>query len=341
MDQFLIKPGGKSSLLSELNNKLKEMCEQANRSIFGNDQFRSRQLDIVQAIMRGEDVFVIMPTGGGKSLCYALPAVLSQGVTVVISPLISLIEDQVTALLQLPSGGIPAAYLTSACNESQIKAVDEDLRRAYEGNEPFLKLLYVTPEKMVKSFETRKLLKDLYKNEMLARFVVDECHCISSWGHDFRKEYGQLGILKADYPEAPIVALTATARTKVAEDTLKILRIQHCTKFSLGYDRDNLFFEVRNKPSKKEDTMLLMLKYVRTHKEDTTGIIYCFSKKDCEETAAFLMNHDVSADFYHAGQSKGDRKMVQSAWLKGEVKVLFYSSARTMNTTIYTVSKKL
>jgi superfamily II DNA helicase RecQ len=152
MDQYLVsQAGSKSSILSEKNKQLTEQFEQANLSIFGNEKFRSRQSDIVHAIMRGEDVFVIMPTGGGKSLCYALPAVLSQGVTVVISPLISLIEDQVTALLQLESGGIPAAYLTSACTETQLRSVDEDLKRAYDGKEPFLKLLYVTPEKMVKS----------------------------------------------------------------------------------------------------------------------------------------------------------------------------------------------
>lgn len=323
MDQFLIqKTGSKSSILAEKNKELTEQFQEANLSIFGNERFRFRQIDIVHAIMRGEDVFVIMPTGGGKTLCYALPAVLSQGVTVVISPLISLIEDQVSALLQLPSGGVPAAYLTSACTEAQLKSVDEDLKRAYDGKEPFLKLLYVTPEKMVKSRETRNLLKALYNNEMLARFVIDECHCVSSWGHDFRKDYGELNILKEDYPQAPIVALTATARTKVAVDTLKILKIQNCTKFSLGYDRDNLLFEVRMKPCSKEDTYKLILKYILSYPKDTTGIIYCFSRNDCEETAAFLTNNNVSADFYHAKQTKGDKKMVQSSWLKGEVKVV-------------------
>ena len=233
-----------------------QQLQNANETIFGHPEFRNQQLDIMKAVMRNEDVFVVMPTGGGKSLCYGLPAVLSPGVTVVISPLLSLIEDQVSALLSLPCGGVPAAYLTSTCTDTQLRAINDDLRRARRGLQPYIKLLFVTPEKMVKALDTRELLKDLYDNEMLARFVIDECHCVSSWGHDFRPDYGKLGLLKEQFPQCPILALTATARKKVAEDTKKVLRISHAHMFHSGFDRPNLFFQVVNKPSRMFDTQV-------------------------------------------------------------------------------------
>lgn len=210
---------------------------EANKIIFGNKRFRPFQLDIIRSILRNEDAFVIMPTGGGKSLCYALPAVLSKGVSVVVSPLISLIEDQVSGFIQLPSGGIPSAYLTSNCTEGMAKSVIADLKRGRKGLEPFIKLLYLTPERIAKGQATRAILNELYQNEMLARFVIDEAHCVSHWGHDFRKDYAELKILKNEFPEVPIVALTATARKKVADDTIKILQIPHCRRFNTGTEQ--------------------------------------------------------------------------------------------------------
>ena len=208
------------------------LVSRVNREIFGNPSFRPLQLDIINAVLRSDrDIFVTMPTGGGKSLLYQLPAILTPGVTVVVSPLLSLIEDQVSALVEktFPSSsssaassingrkrerggfsssssssssssgggggkGIPAAYLSSTCSVSMIRQVFMDLSRSRQGLEPFLKLLYVTPERLVQSDETRQVLSTLYENEFLARFVVDEAHCVSAWGHDFRKEYGKLGL---------------------------------------------------------------------------------------------------------------------------------------------------
>ena len=165
------------TLEQEKNDALKAKCMMAVQKVFGFPDFRPNQLDIVMSIMQENDVYVIMPTGGGKSLCYALPAVLSNGITVVISPLLSLIEDQVSAFLSLKSGGIPAAFLTSTSTPKQVKAIQEDLRRHEKGLEPFLKLLYLTPERVVKDQNTQELLRELYNNERLARFVIDEAHC--------------------------------------------------------------------------------------------------------------------------------------------------------------------
>jgi len=178
---FFLKPSA-AKLEAEKDNvkkreELQSLCFACNNTVFGfRGIFRPHQLDIVTAVMQNEDVYVIMPTGGGKSLCYALPAVLSPGVTVVISPLLSLIEDQVSAFLSLKCGGIPSAYLTSGSTVSQKNAILEDLRRSRRGLEPFLKLLYMTPERAANDIETQQLLNDLYQNERLARFVVDEAH---------------------------------------------------------------------------------------------------------------------------------------------------------------------
>ena len=244
MDKFVTRVQSADDTL------LDERLQAALTTIFGFPLFRPYQKQIVTDVMKNHDVFVVMPTGGGKSLCYALPAVLTKGVTVVISPLISLIEDQVGGFLRMPSGGIPSAYWTSNCNAKQVQAVKSDLDRASRGNEPFMKLLYLTPERIVNAGDTKAALQKLYQQNMLARFIIDEAHCVSTWGHDFRKDYVLLGNLRDDYPETPIVALTATARQKVAEDTIRILRMNKCVRFSTGYDRPNLFFEVRPKKDK-------------------------------------------------------------------------------------------
>ena len=201
------------------SNNEKDEINRANKVVFGHDSFRSVQRSIIEASLRQQDIFVLMSTGGGKSLCYQLPAVLSKGLTIVVSPLLSLIQDQVTALIRNRPMGIPAAYLTSQCTKSLFASVMEELRRP----EISLKMLYVTPERIVNCDPFMDALFGLYERHQLARFVIDEAHCVSQWGHDFRADYKKLSVLKRNFPQVPVIALTATATADVVKDVKRIL----------------------------------------------------------------------------------------------------------------------
>lgn len=298
----------------------------ALRRVFGLSSFRPSQRDVVDAVLAGRDVFVLMPTGGGKSLCYQLPAVVSVGLTVVVSPLLSLVQDQVAALLAAPCGGIPAASLSSALPEATRRAVLREL----EAGAPTLKLLYVTPEQLVKSDALATRLARLATSNRLARLVVDEAHCVSAWGHDFRPDYKQIGTVRdARFPRVPVTALTATAPRAVVDDVLKSLHMRDPATFTVSFFRPNLTIRVLPKPSGNTDdgapaALAAIADYVTApERANATGIIYCLSRDEAEATASFLREEaGVAAAHYHAGVAAGRRAAVQAAWQAGEVRVV-------------------
>ncbi|KAF0697419.1 Aste57867_11899 [Aphanomyces stellatus] len=310
MQQYMVSNG---------KPEVDDQISRANRLIFGNNSFRTNQRDAIQTTLERNDCFVLMPTGGGKSLCYQLPAVLSDGVTIVVSPLLSLIQDQVTSLVRNRPAGIPAAYLSSQTAQKLFKAVWKDLHRPV----PTIKLLYVTPEKLASSDSLTTLLQDLNRRQMLARFVIDEAHCVTQWGHDFRPDYHKLGKLKELFPDVPLMALTATAPQKVVDSVKKILKTPRATIYSMSFNRGNLSFDVVEKEHEEAKSLAQLHSYIASkYANNVVGIVYCMTKQQSEDVANYLFDRGIQADFYHAGQSSTDREMVQEAWQDGQVKVV-------------------
>ena len=268
----------------------------ALKKYFGYDSFRPRQAEIIQNVFTGKDTLVLMPTGGGKSACFQIPAVTMPGTAVVVSPLISLMKDQVEGLR---ANGIRAAFINSSLPYNELRQVEDDL---FNGR---LDLLYVSPEKIV-SREFLPLLKKVNVN----LFAIDEAHCISGWGHDFRPEYTQLQFLKKLFPQVPIIALTATADKVTRKDILKQLTIPKAKVFISSFDRPNLSLEVR--PGQKR--MEQIVSFVKNRKEES-GIIYCLSRRSCEQVAAKLLAKGIKADFYHGAMSSAQRSRVQENFI--------------------------
>lgn len=282
------------------------------RTRFGLNGFRANQADAVNETLSGNDVVVLMPTGGGKSLCYQLPALVTSGktsgTTLVISPLISLMQDQV---YHLKNRNIQAEMLNSRLSVAERNAVFSKLRNGD------LQLLYLSPEMLSASGAMKSALQQLYSAGRLARIVIDEAHCVSSWGHDFRPDYMELTRVKYDFPNSPIMALTATANERVLLDIVNCLR-PNPKVLRQSFNRQNLYYEVRQKTSE----VLQDIAGICRQFSGKSGIIYCNSKKNCEETAASLQNLGISASFYHAGLDQDVRASVQTDWQKGRSQVV-------------------
>ena len=284
---------------AELHSKLKEF--------FGFDTFKGDQEKIITHLVNGNDAFVLMPTGGGKSLCYQLPALVMEGTAIVISPLIALMKNQVDAIRGFVSGndGI-AHFLNSSLSKAQITEVQEDLLSGAT------KLLYVAPESLTKA-ENVALLKEI----RISFYAVDEAHCISEWGHDFRPEYRRIRALIDEIGKAPIIALTATATPKVRSDIQKNLGIADATVFKSSFNRPNLYYEIRDKVDPKRD----IIKYIKQHPGES-GIVYCLSRKKVTELAELFNINGIKALPYHAGLDAKTRAENQDRFLMEEIDVI-------------------
>lgn len=277
------------------------------KKYFGFDAFKDSQEAIIRSLLDGKDVFVLMPTGGGKSLCYQLPALIMDGVAIVISPLIALMKNQVDAVRQTSDDDGIAHYINSSLTKTAIDHVKQDI---LDGR---TKLLYVAPESLTKE-DNIEFLKSI----KISFYAVDEAHCISEWGHDFRPEYRKIRPIINRIGNAPVIALTATATEKVRTDIKKSLGITKAAEFKSSFNRPNLYYEVRQKtPNIDRD----IIKFIKQHK-GVSGIIYCLSRKKVEELAEILKTNDIAAAPYHAGLDTQTRSETQDAFLMEEIDVI-------------------
>ena len=284
---------------TELTKALKEH--------FGFDKFKGQQEAIIQNVLDGHDTFVLMPTGGGKSLCYQLPALIMEGTAVVISPLIALMKNQVDAMRRFANDDSIAHFLNSSLNKAAIEEVKEDIRNRKT------KILYVAPESLNKDENIEFL-----RNNKISFYAIDEAHCISEWGHDFRPEYRRIKPITEKIGKAPVIALTATATPKVQLDIQKTLGMSDATTFRSSFNRQNLYYEVRQKTDNIEKDIIKFIK----NNPGKSGIIYCLSRKKVEDLAETLRLNDISALAYHAGMDTAVRNENQDKFLMEEVDVI-------------------
>jgi ATP-dependent DNA helicase RecQ len=278
------------------------------KSIFGFSEFKGLQEEVIKSILSGKDTFVIMPTGGGKSMCYQLPAMISEGTAIVISPLIALMKNQVDTLRGLSENEGIAHVLNSSLNKTQVKQVKKDIE------DGITKLLYVAPESL-----TKDEYVDFLKNQNISFLAIDEAHCISEWGHDFRPEYRNIkNILNRIDENITIIGLTATATLKVQEDILKNLRMTDANVFKASFNRPNLYYEIRHKTANVDSDII---KFVKQN-EGKSGIIYCLSRKRVEELAQTLQVNGIKAVPYHAGLDAKTRSKHQDMFLMEDIDVV-------------------
>jgi len=276
---------------------------EALKKYYGYDSFRPQQEEIINNILNKNDTLVLMPTGGGKSLCFQIPAIVSEGITIVISPLIALMTDQVNNLKQI---GVEAEYINSNLSDDLYK----DVYKKTLNNT--LKMLYVSPEKL----QTNNFI-DFLKKLNISYFAIDEAHCISNWGHDFRPDYTKLNILKEEFKHVPIIALTATADKVIRKDILTQLNISHAKVYLSSFDRKNLSLNV-SYGSKKFEQILNFLK----SRKDENGIIYCISRKNTEDLCKKLKHAGYKCGFYHAGMEANERSKIQQEFQNDEIRII-------------------
>ena len=285
----------------------KRNLTEALKKYFGFDKFKGDQEQIIQNLLDGNDTFVLMPTGGGKSLCYQLPSLLMDGTAIVISPLIALMKNQVDVITNLSEHEGTAHYLNSSLNKAAIDQVKNDIQAG------ITKLLYVAPESLTKE-ENVEFLKTV----KISFYAVDEAHCISEWGHDFRPEYRRIRPIVNEIGKAPIIALTATATDKVRSDIKKNLGMTEAKEFKSSFNRPNLYYEVR---PKTKDVDKDIIKFIKQH-PGKSGIIYCLSRKKVEELAAILQANEIKAAAYHAGLDSATRTQTQDDFLMENIDVI-------------------
>ncbi len=277
------------------------------KEYFGFDRFKENQEDIIKNLLKGNNVFVLMPTGGGKSLCYQLPALLMEGTAIVVSPLIALMKNQVDNIRHQSEDDGVAHFLNSSLNKAMIDQVKEDVKIGKT------KLLYVAPESLTKEENI-----DLLRKIKISFYAIDEAHCISEWGHDFRPEYRRIRPIINEIGEAPVIALTATATDKVRMDIKKNLGINDAVEFKSSFNRPNLYYEVRPKTSEINKDII---KFIHQHK-GKSGIIYCLSRKEVEDLALFLQTNDIKAAPYHAGMDSITRSQTQDDFLMERIDII-------------------
>lgn len=268
------------------------------RSVFGHDVYRPPQAEVIEHLLAGHDALVLMPTGGGKSLCYQLPALLRPGVAVVVSPLIALMKDQVT---QLSALGIRAAALNSTQSWDELVDVEKALKQGQ------LDLLYMAPERLLSD----RVIK-LLKQSSIALFAIDEAHCVSQWGHDFRPEYLELSALPKHWPEVPRIALTATATEQTRQEILERLDMPKARSFVTGFDRPNVFYQV----AEKGDIRTQLLRFIQRDHRGQSGIVYCASRQRTDTLAAWLVSKGLKAMAYHAGLDRETRALHQQQFIQ-------------------------
>jgi len=279
-----------------MNNKPIEIL----KTVFGYDKFRGQQQDVIEQLIAGQDALVLMPTGGGKSLCYQIPALIRPGVGIVISPLIALMQDQVSALLQL---GVKAAFLNSTLSLEESRRIEQQLLNGE------LDLLYIAPERL-----TSARTGALFERIKIALFAIDEAHCVSQWGHDFRVDYLQLSLLHERFPDIPRIALTATADDKTREEIKLRLNLEQAQLYLSGFDRPNIRYRIVQKQNARDQ----LIDFIRAEHAGDAGIVYCLSRKKVDATAEWLRTKGVNALPYHAGMDAGLRAKHQHQFLMEE-----------------------